>query len=298
MASKALVLGGGGTVGIAWESGLVAGLERAGVLLGAADRIVGTSAGSVVGAQLALGRSGETMLAAQLKPAQPASTGAGAAPAAAPEMTPLMALMAKRPATGEAPQSLRAEMGAFALAAETGSEDDFVAGFGRRIGEAGAEGWPQSFVCTAVDAADGAFLSWDRAASVELARGVASSCAVPGVFPPITINGRRYIDGGMRSATNADLAAGHDVVVVVAVVGNLMAEVQLARVEAEVEALRAGGGEVLLITPDEAARAVFGANMLDGSRRGEVAEAGARQGEAEAERLRESWASVASAAGD
>ena len=153
-------------------------------------------------------------------------------------------------------------------------------------------------MCTAVDAVDGSFLTWDRAAGIELARGVASSCCVPGVFPPITINDRRYIDGGMRSSTNADIVAGYDRVVVVAVIGNLMAEVQLARVEHEIDALRASGSEVVLVTPDDGAKAVFGDNMLDASRRGEVAEAGARQGEAEAARLREAWSSVASATGD
>ena len=61
MATRALVLGGGGPVGIAWESGLIAGLEADGVMLGEADLIVGTSAGSMVGAQLALGVSGESM---------------------------------------------------------------------------------------------------------------------------------------------------------------------------------------------------------------------------------------------
>ncbi|MBM3141309.1 MAG: patatin-like phospholipase family protein, partial [Chloroflexi bacterium] len=57
VATRAVVLGGGGTVGIAWQSGLMAGLERGGVRPGDADLIVGTSAGSVVGAQLALGRA-------------------------------------------------------------------------------------------------------------------------------------------------------------------------------------------------------------------------------------------------
>lgn len=294
--SRALVLGGGGAVGIAWETGFVAGLERAGVVLSEADRIVGTSAGSVVGAQLALGRTTEEMLAAQLKPALPLAGRSGGAPASPPDMSAMIALMAKRPATDEAPQSPRAELGAFALEAQTGSEDDFVEGFGQRIGSAGE--WPASFVCTAVDAVDGSFLSWDRAAGIELALGIASNCCVPGVFPRITINDCRYIDGGMRSSTNGDLVEGYDLVVVVAVIGTLMAEAQLARVEHEIEALRASGSEVMLVTPDDGAKAVFGDNMLDGSRRGEVAEAGARRGEAEAALLREAWSSVASATGD
>ena len=45
---------------------------------------------------------------------------------------------------------------------------------------------------------------------------MAASCAVPGVYPPVTIDGRRYVDGGMRSAANADLAQGYDRVVVLA----------------------------------------------------------------------------------
>ncbi|MBV9905299.1 MAG: patatin-like phospholipase family protein, partial [Alphaproteobacteria bacterium] len=59
MGSRALILGGGGPVGIAWEIGLAAGLEEGGVKLAQADRIVGTSAGSFVGAALAGGRTPE-----------------------------------------------------------------------------------------------------------------------------------------------------------------------------------------------------------------------------------------------
>ena len=58
---------------------------------------------------------------------------------------------------------------------------------------------------------------WNREAGIGLARAVASSCSVPGIYPPITIRGRHYIDGGMRSATNADVAKGYDAVLVVAV---------------------------------------------------------------------------------
>lgn len=61
--TRALVLGGGGPVGIAWESGLVAGLAEEGIDAGQADLIVGTSAGSAVGAQLAMGRTPQQMYA-------------------------------------------------------------------------------------------------------------------------------------------------------------------------------------------------------------------------------------------
>ena len=61
MGSRALVLGGGGPVGIAWESGLLAGLAKAGIDLGRSDFIVGTSAGSFVGARLAMGAEAATL---------------------------------------------------------------------------------------------------------------------------------------------------------------------------------------------------------------------------------------------
>src|SRR3954469_12798328 len=65
---RALVLGGGGITGIAWELGLVAGLAEGGVRLGEADLVVGTSAGSVVGAQLLSGAPVEELYASQLRP--------------------------------------------------------------------------------------------------------------------------------------------------------------------------------------------------------------------------------------
>ena len=55
MDRRALVLGGGGVTGIAWETGLIAGLAGLGIDLAAADVIIGTSAGSVVGTDIACG---------------------------------------------------------------------------------------------------------------------------------------------------------------------------------------------------------------------------------------------------
>jgi NTE family protein len=57
MTSLALVLGGGGVTGVAWEIGMPAGPAEAGVDLGDTDVVIGTSAGSVVGAQVAGGRN-------------------------------------------------------------------------------------------------------------------------------------------------------------------------------------------------------------------------------------------------
>jgi NTE family protein len=291
MGTRALVLGGGGPVGIAWESGLIAGLEAEGLDLREADLIVGTSAGSMVGAQLALGESGASMKGIQFaqasRPRARDVNTAGLRPGGG--MSGLMELLAQRPAQGEPEETFRAKIGAFALAAKTASEEVFIASFGHL---AEVDGWPDgNFVCTAVDALDGGFVAWDRDAHVPLVRAVASSCSVPGIFPPITIDGRRYIDGGMRSATNADLARGFDVVVVVSVFAPEMGAEFGQRLEAELDALRESGSEVLLIAADEASRGAFGPNLMDASRRGVVAEAGARQGGSEAARLKELWSS-------
>ncbi len=139
-------------------------------------------------------------------------------------------------------------------------------------------------------------MTWDKQSGVALGLAVASSCAVPGVFPPVTINGRRYMDGGMRSSTNADLARGYDKVLVVSVTGSRAmtmrgpyAQRARERLERELGGLREGGSAVELIVPDAASLEAFGPNLLDPSRRGEVAQAGLRQGRAEAARLREFW---------
>ena len=113
--TRALVLGGGGPVGIAWESGLVAGLAEGGVDVSQADFIMGTSAGSVVGAQLSLGKTpGALYTAITAHPPQPASQ-PGAAPAALPVLTPLMELM-QQAVNGSIPaDELRRKIGEFAL---------------------------------------------------------------------------------------------------------------------------------------------------------------------------------------
>jgi NTE family protein len=293
--SRALVLGGGGPVGIAWESGLIAGLASAGVNLAEADLTIGTSAGSAVGAQLAMGRSPQQMYAAVAADAgttRPgptrANVGSGGAP---PNLQPLMDLM-DRASSGESnPEEVRKEIGAFALGAKTMSEEDFIATFGRML--ASSDGWPErGYMCTAVDAADGRFVTWGNDSGVPLGRAVASSCSVPGVYPPITINGRRYIDGGMRSPTNADLATGHDTVVIVAVttaVEGPMAETSRRRLQSEVDVLEASGSEVTLIIPDAASRGAFGLNLMDFTRRAGAADAGLAQGKAEAEALKGAW---------
>lgn len=291
MGDRALVLGGGGPVGIAWEVGLAAGLEEGGVKIADANRIVGTSAGSFAGAALASGRPAEALVRAQVEESQRIAAARRSATASerptAPDLGPLLRFMARRPATGEVPVELLAEIGAFALGAKTISEDAFVASFGS-IAKAD-EKWPRGFACTAVDAVDGSFHLWEETSGVELGRAIASSCSVPGIYPPITIGGRRYIDGGMRSGTNADLVKGCACVLVVAVIGNLATDAMRASVQREIDGLKLAGAKVELILPDANCREAFGPNLMDASRRGDVALAGVVQGRAEAARLKSFW---------
>ncbi len=202
-----------------------------------------------------------------------------------PDLGPLMALFIKPLAEGETAEDRRREMGALALRTETISEQAYIDGFGRSLSELD---WPHSFVCTAVEAHTGAFRLWDKASGISLAAGVASSCSVPGIFPPITIGGRRYIDGGVRSPTCVDVVKGARRVVAIAVVGRLGREVQMGRVQAELDMLEPEGRS-LLIVPDEASLDVFGMNLMAAEDRAGIARAGFAQGKAEAERVAALW---------
>lgn len=284
MARFALVLGGGGVTGIAWETGLLHGLREVGVDLVGADLLIGTSAGSVVGAQLATGLRPDALFAGQVAPQV-------TAPAQAPtvDLSALFALFANRPPqTAPLTPELCAQVGRAALAAPTGAEEDFLAAIDALLPR---QEWPErDLLLTAIDAQDGRFVTWGKESGVALVRAVASSCAVPAVYPPITVAGRRYIDGGIRSGTNADLAAGYPLVVIVAPLAGTAATRGV--LDGEVAALRAADSRVEVIWPDEPALTAIGVNPLDPTRRAAAAEAGRAQAAVVAERLRAALAAV------
>jgi NTE family protein len=256
---RALVCGGGGVTGIAWMLGVIAGLAEAGVDLERADLTVGTSAGSVVGAQLAAGIPVEKLYAAQLD-------GGGAEIAARLGFRAMVgwgwAALSSRD-----PQRARVRIGRMALRADTMPEERRRAVFEARLP---VHQWPDHDLrVTASDAQSGEFVVFDRTSGVALVDAVGASCAVPGVWPPVTIGGRRYVDGGVRSPTNADLAAGCARVVVLAPIGR--------GVDRQVAGLRAAGARVAVVRPSAAARRAIGRNVLDPTRRGPSARAGREQ---------------------
>jgi NTE family protein len=139
--------------------------------------------------------------------------------------------------------------------------------------------WPaRALKIVAVDADSGEPRVFDSSCGVSLLDAVTASCAVPGIWPPATIDGHRYIDGGVRSAANADYAVGASRVLVLVPLGTaelFPSDMPFARA---IEELRVGGAEVAIVAPDEASKAAIGANPLDPSTRRPAAEAGRVQG--------------------
>jgi NTE family protein len=282
---RALVLGGGGPLGVAWESGLIAGFAQGDVDLGQADFILGTSAGAIVGARLASGGDGARLADAVL---DPASAEIRQPPGGSPEaFLKMVGLMREAQSGTRHPAEARRELGAFALAADAASEDAFFVVIGRELGTIPHRGWPaRNFACTAVDVEDGGFQLWQADSGVDLLLAVSSSACLPGMIAPVTLKGRRYMDGGMRSPTNADLAAGYDLVVVVAVAAPGAPTPWL---DEEVETLKAVGATVVAITLDDGSGLAVGSDLMDSRRKPEAARAGLAQGLSQAAILKSVW---------
>ncbi|MBB6627195.1 patatin-like phospholipase family protein [Nocardioides sp. KIGAM211] len=276
---RGVVLGGGGVTGIAWMTGMLAGLLEEGVDLSGADLVVGTSAGSAVGAQLTTGLDLPELLERQLAPVEPGAP---------------YAVLGTRVLLGFGWAMLR-------------SRGD-LEGFGRRLGQwsvdraaAGklpsleeryaairsrlpVQEWPAPgrLVVTAVDADTGELRTFDGSDDVPLVDAVAASCAVPGVYPPVPIGGRRYVDGGARSTANADLAASCAKVVALTPIPRAAGPMKSAQAQL-------GGKPSVIIAPDEGARAAIGKNVLDPAARPGSAREGLRQGRAAAAEVGGLW---------
>jgi NTE family protein len=301
----ALVLGGGGAAGNAWEIGVIAGLAEAGLdLTEAADLVVGTSAGATAAAQVRSGVPAAELLASVLSPpVQPAGQNRERPPS-----LPMATVFERMRAIGAAASSaadLRRAMGAFGL------ESDSILGpaAGQRRAVVAARlprpEWPdRPMIVVAVDAHTGELAAFDRDSGVDLVDAVTASCALPGLVPTHSINGARYIDGGVRSTDNADLASGHANVVVLSPLGGRSRTPPAPGAEmagqfeglrrspewgtdlaSQVEGLRKQGSRVEVITPDADSRAAMGTNQMDPATRIPAACAGFAQGKQEATRV-------------
>jgi NTE family protein len=279
--TRALVLGGGGSTGNAWLIGVVAGLYDAGLDVTAADLTIGTSAGSTAAAQLA--GASPTELLAQVLDAQAPQPKRPNAPVDLTWMTELIA-------AAEDAADMRRRMGAVALEREAASDGSWQAQWRATVASRlPSQSWPQRTVLiTAVEAQTGEPAVFDRHSGVDVADAIAASCSSR---LPFRIGGTPYIDGGYRRNENADLAAGHERVLVLSPFGGatmhpLAWGMQLA---AQVDELRAGGSTVETIFPTSDSEHLFGTNAMDLSLRPAAARAGHEQGKAVAEQVAEFW---------
>ncbi|WP_406193310.1 patatin-like phospholipase family protein [Kitasatospora sp. NBC_01560] len=270
---RALALGAGGPVGAAWMAGLACGLRRGGVDLGEADLIVGTSTGAIVGAVLATGQD-PGRLATPVTPAD-----------GRPPQVDGRRLGEAFAVLGDAaadPAEAWRRVGRIALAADTGPEQAHVA---RMRALAGADHWPdRQLLITVMDAETGEPGVFDRAGGAPLPSAVAAGTAFPGIYPPITLNGRRYMDGSLRSATNARLAAGARTLVVIDPQAHLFPRELLHQ-----ELAVAAAHTVVTVEPDPASIRAFGPNLNDRTAWEPAYGAGLRQAADEAGRLRVAW---------
>jgi NTE family protein len=283
-ATKALVLGGGGSTGNAWLIGVVAGLHDAGLDVTAADLTVGTSAGSTAAAQLG-GATPTELFDAILEaaPPQAAAPGRGSAP-----VTDHLARTQGIIDSAEGPADMRRRMGAAAIELDEASDGSWHARWRATVAaRLPSQGWPERKVLiTAVLARSGEPVVFDRDTEVDLADAIAASCS--GRIP-YRIGADLFIDGGYRRNENADLAAGHDRVLVLSPFSgrSLHPPAWRMQLSAQVEDLEAGGSRVLTIGPES--KELFGANAMDLSLRPAAARAGHEQGRALVEQVGALW---------
>jgi NTE family protein len=278
----ALVLGGGGPLGIAWQAGMLQGwaeswaqssshsLEGKDVFAPFLEgRIIGTSAGAIVGAHLAVHGSIAALAAQQHEPIGPD----------VPEKVSLahffLALLKAKLFTRSVPK-LRRSIGKSALKAAIPGEQEMVAAIARSYAPAGP--WPEStdLRITVVDPESGEFHGWHAGSGVPLALAVAASCAMPLVLPLIRVNGRLYMDGGIGSSTNATLASGYACVLVLDPLGRMLGN--FSPLDVERRELEAGCSHTLAFLPDQAVADAIGNHVFDFSRRAQVATLARAQG--------------------
>ena len=297
MARIGLVLGAGGTVGQAYQAGVLAALEND---LGwdprTADVIVGTSAGSVTGSLLRLGVPASelaawavdaplsvedleltTLLAGDRPEFPPLTLQHWLRPWRLPSPR-LVARLARRPWT------FRPSVAAMTLM-PTGSVDMIELAPGLR--EAAPDAWPDGLLICATRRDNGSRVVFGRYGSPEasLAEAMAASCAIPGFFSPVAVGGVEYFDGGVHSPSNADVLCDERLDLVIAVspmsaAGGLPRTADglyrysvHRRLERELARLARAGAAVVRIEPAAPSLAAMRINMMADDRSEAVVQA-------------------------
>jgi NTE family protein len=305
-----LVLGAGGVLGAAWMTGALVRLqERLPGPVAEVDLIVGTSAGSVLAAALrcraslaeitawqhgnVTGKLSESAaLAAQEGPLPPL-------PYPRPGSLPLAyaALTLQVPpwvgASGWLPHGRGQHAALRSLVGEL--HERYQRGHHRPEGDrheggagtAATSPWVDGRTWIAAmdyDTGRRVLFGQPGAPPAMLTDAVVASCSIPGWYSPAVVGGRRYVDGGIRSATSLGVLRGTDVdeVYVLAPMAStepdhpLRPDLRIERrfrqlltraLVRQAKMLRAEGKRVTIMTPGPSDLAVMGANLMDGSRR-------------------------------
>lgn len=278
MTTRGLVLAGGGLAGIAWETGILCGIadeapDAAQALL-ASGVLLGSSAGSTVAAQLASGLGLDELFARQIaEESHEIDPGVDVEDITALFVTAMMT-------PGASTEQKLQRIGSIALATDTVAERVRRAVIAHRLP---SHDWPRRVLrVTAIDAVTGELAVFDGDSGVSLVDAVAASCAVPGVWPPVTIGDRRFIDGAVGSSVNLVAAGDCDEIVVLVPQGENSPSPFGGGPAAEIADFPAG---TLTVFADDASLAAFGPNPLDPACRIPSAKAGRDQGRREASRV-------------
>ena len=284
---RAVVLGGGGVVYVAWLGAYLHRLASLGIAVGGADRIVGTSAGSLVAAVVAAGRLERFSRLSRVLAGRSALIDR-LAPAADLTASQLRALdLFERAGDAEA-ATIRA-IGAAALAAATPSPRRLQASVSLMVQ---LRRWPDERLhISAVDAYTGERLVLTRSSGVPLVRAIAASASVPGLYPPQLLRDRRAMDGGVAgTGIHADLVAGAERALVLPIVETLP-EARLTVApdgcEREIAALRRTGTAVAV----RYSRLPLTTNLMDPAEVPAALALGERQAAEDAGDLADFWQS-------
>jgi NTE family protein len=288
--------------------GVIAGLADAGLdMTEAADLVIGTSSGATAAAWVRSGIPPAEQLASVLsEPIRAAAQPRERPPSSRttlPPSLPMATVFERMRAIGAASTSaaeLRRAMGAFGLESDA-MLDPAAAGRRRALvaSRLPRHEWPdRPMIVVAVNAHTGDLAAFDRHSGVDLVDAVTASTALPGAGPTHSIDGIHYVNGGVRSADNADLASGYANVVVLTPFSERSDPLPPDQFEglrrspewgndlaSQVETLRKQGSRVEVITPDSDSRAAMGTNQMDLATRIPAARAGFAQGKLEATRL-------------
>lgn len=279
--NKALILGGGGAVGNAWETAIITTLIKNDVPLAEAEIIVGTSAGSIVGSKLACGVE---LLGKDHSKTFPY-------PQSGPDIESIKAVFKLWTSVEFMDDKTSKQIARIASKANTISEQEWTSLVAHQMIDA----WPEKDlrICS-VNANTGLFEVFTKDDGVSLRKVIASSCAIPGMFPLITLEQSQYMDGGVYSGTNAQIVIEDqpDLAVIIAPICKgtaLIGEFADRCLQSEVQQLKAKGCKVMVISPNENDINALGDNLMDTSRLMSASMAGQKRALALLNEMKIAW---------